>query len=653
MTPHRTIDLNADVGEAADAAGVEVERTLLGLVTSAHVACGGHAGDDDSMKATVAAAFEHAVGSAPIPPTPTAPASAVNRWTSTAAELGASLSRQVAALDRVCRAAGTTVQSVKAHGALYEEVAKGGAVYETFRDAVRDSVGEDADLVLPSGCRALAMVLRDGMTAREEGFCDRAYRRDGGLVDRSEAGAVLTDPASAAAQALTLARGAVVADDGSVLTLWVDTLCIHGDSPGAVAIATAVRAAMVDAGMQVRRAGTCMTPSVPVGQVRRLGDRAFLIGVADAAAARELAGDLMPALGDAEVVCGSATVMVHVTDPDADLSSLEAAADGARAQRARRGRSDDPVDPGRVVKVPCCFDGPDLEEVAALAGCRPDDVVSLLTAGPLTAAVMGFSPGFAYLEGLPSPLDRVPRRPRPRPVVPAGSVAIANGHAAVYPTASPGGWHLVGRTGFPLFSAQAPPYAALAPGDRVRFTVAGAGERVEPEPVVAPPWSLPPGARAVFEVVAPGLRAVVQDGGRRGVAAVGVPAAGPADPVSFDLANRLTGNVARAAALELTGGGSRLRCLDRCHVAVVGAAPEVRVDGTPVPAGQLLPLAAGQVLEVGRQHGGCRSYVSVAGGFLGPEWFGSCAGDELTGLGPGPLGGARRAACRSLDATAR
>jgi UPF0271 protein len=156
------------------------------------------------------------------------------------AELGASLSGQVAALDRICRAAGTTVQSVKAHGALYEEVAKGGAVYETFRDAVRDSIGEDAALVLPSGCRALAMVLRDGMTGREEGFCDRAYRRDGGLVDRGEAGAVLSDPEAA------------VADDGCVLTLWVDTLCVHGDSPGAVAIATAVRAAMVDAGIALR-----------------------------------------------------------------------------------------------------------------------------------------------------------------------------------------------------------------------------------------------------------------------------------------------------------------------------------------------------------------------------------------------------------------
>jgi len=379
-------------------------------------------------------------------------------------------------------------------------------------------------------------------------------------------------------------------------------------------------------------------PSIPVGTTRRLGDRAFLVGVADAVAARELASGLTAVLaGEAEVVCGSATVMVRANDPDVELSSLEAVADDARAELARAGRSDAPIGPGRLVTVPCRFDGLDLEEVAALAGYRPEDVVAQLTVEPLTASVMGFSPGFAYLEGLPSPLDSVPRRPRPRPVVPAGSVAIANGHAAVYPTASPGGWHLVGRTGFPFFSAQAPPYAALAPGDRVRFTVAGAIDPVEPEPVVAPPWSAPPDARAVFEVVVPGLRAVLQDGGRRSVAAVGVPGAGPADPLSFDLANRVTGNAVGAGALELTGGGTRLRCLDGCHVAVVGAAPEVRVDGAAVPAGQLLPLGAGQVLEVGRQHGGCRSYVSVAGGFLGPEWFGSCASDELTGLGPGPL----------------
>jgi KipI family sensor histidine kinase inhibitor len=381
-----------------------------------------------------------------------------------------------------------------------------------------------------------------------------------------------------------------------------------------------------------------MTPSVPVGEVRLLGDRAFLIGVADAEAARALADELTPALGlEAEVVSGAATVMVHATAADAALESmLEVAAvvgEGVRRRPAPRR----PGEGGRVVTIPCRFDGPDLEEVAALAGVRADEVADLLTAHPLTAAVVGFSPGFAYLEGLPVPLQQVPRRARPRPVVPAGSVAIANGHAAVYPTASPGGWHLVGRTGFSLFNATRAPYACLAPGDRVRFTVAGGNDPVEPAAVAAPPWSLPAGARAVVEVLSPGLRAVVQDGGRREVAASGVPAAGPADPVSFELANRLTGNRAGSGVLELTGGGTRLRCLASCHIAVVGAAPEVRVDGTPERAGQLMPLVAGQVVEVGRQRAGCRSYLAVAGGVLGPAWFGSAGTDELTGLGAGPL----------------
>jgi biotin-dependent carboxylase-like uncharacterized protein len=384
---------------------------------------------------------------------------------------------------------------------------------------------------------------------------------------------------------------------------------------------------------------TPMTRSIPVGEVRLLGDRAFLIGVADAAAARAVAEELRSAVDSgAEVVCGAATVMVHAVEADAALGPMLTLADTVRGGGSgRRARRDPPVDPPRTVTIPCHFDGPDLEEVAALADVGPDEVAGLLTAQPLTAAVVGFSPGFAYLDGLPAPLQQVPRRSRPRPVVPAGSVAIANGHAAVYPTASPGGWHLVGRTGFALFNAERSPYAVLAPGDRVLFTVAGDSDPAEPAPVVARPWSAPAGARAVFEIVAPGLRAVVQDGGRRAVAAVGVPAAGPADPVSFALANALTGNVPKSGALELTGGGTRLRCLGACHVAVVGAAPDVRVDGTAERAGQLLPLDAGQMLDIGRQRAGCRTYLAVAGGLLGPEWFASAGTDELTGLGAGPL----------------
>jgi UPF0271 protein len=249
--PARTIDLNADVGEAADEAGVARERALLALVTSANVACGGHAGDETTMTVTVDAALEAGVRVGAHPSYRDRAGFGRVPMNLERSELGSSLADQLRALDRVCRAAGTTLESVKPHGALYEEVAKGGAVYETLRDAVRETCPAGTVLVLPSGCRAMAMVLRDDMVAREEGFCDRAYRPDGGLVDRSEDGAVLTGLPDVASQALSLARGAVVASDGSVLTLWVDTLCIHGDSPGSVEMAQAVRAALEAAHIEI------------------------------------------------------------------------------------------------------------------------------------------------------------------------------------------------------------------------------------------------------------------------------------------------------------------------------------------------------------------------------------------------------------------
>ena len=385
-----------------------------------------------------------------------------------------------------------------------------------------------------------------------------------------------------------------------------------------------------------------MMQSVPPGELRRLGDRAFLIGVAGPAAGRVLAQALRRALahtGDVDVVCGFATVAVLLTDRDADLEEVEATV--GRLSEEFEGHeaavADGATPPGRLATVPCVFDGPDLAEVAARTGCVADQVVAYLTARPLTVAVVGFSPGFAYLDGLPEPLLAVPRRDRPRPSVPAGSVALANGHAAVYPTASPGGWQLVGRTGVTLFSPETPPYALLAPGDRVRLAVAGAGDPVDPPRVRAPAWSPPPTARLVLAVVTSGLRAVVQDGGRRGVAAVGVPSAGPADPVSFTLANRLVGNTDESATIEVTGGGTRLRGAGPSHVAIVGAAPEVRVEGMEVPAGQVLPIGEGHVLEVGPLQRGCRTYVAVAGGFVGPAAFGSSASDELCHLGAGPL----------------
>lgn len=154
------------------------------------------------------------------------------------------------------------------------------------------------------------------------------------------------------------------------------------------------------------------------------------------------------------------------------------------------------------------------------------------------------------------------------------------------------------------------------------------------EPSLASPIA---GARPLFVVEDGGLRTVLQDAGRRNVAALGVPSAGPADPWSFRLANRLVGNAEDAGTLEATARGPVLRCIESTFVAVVGASPDLRLQGQPVEPGRVLPVSAGQRLALGAVRGGLRSYIAVAGGLVGPEVLGSLATDQLSGVGPGPI----------------
>ena len=202
-------------------------------------------------------------------------------------------------------------------------------------------------------------------------------------------------------------------------------------------------------------------------RLRPAGERALLVEVEDLETVHRLHAalrDLDPP-GVVELVPGYRTVLV-VADPARAEVVDELAAELPDLELPQ---ADEVA--GEPVEIPVSYDGEDLPEVARLTGLEAEEVVRRHTAPEYTVAFLGFSPGFPYLVGLDPALE-VPRRDTPRTSIPAGSVGLAGGQTGIYPTASPGGWQLIGRTEVTLFDPGRDPPALLAPGGRLRFTVA-------------------------------------------------------------------------------------------------------------------------------------------------------------------------------------
>lgn len=196
------------------------------------------------------------------------------------------------------------------------------------------------------------------------------------------------------------------------------------------------------------------------------GDRALLVEVDDLAAVAAVRTTLeqAPLPGQQELVPAARTVLIRLDRPPADT-------DVALLRRLPLTRSE-PTEETPLVRVPVVFDGPDLEEVASRTGRPVPELIEELSAVDLVVAFGGFAPGFGYLTGLPEHLH-VPRRETPRTRVPAGAVGLAGPFAGVYPSASPGGWQLIGHTDIVLFDVDRDPPALFRPGVRVRFERGG------------------------------------------------------------------------------------------------------------------------------------------------------------------------------------
>lgn len=248
MNRPAAIDLNADVGE-----GFASDADLIPLVSSVNIACGAHAGDRDTMRTTVALAQKHgaAIGAHPgfadpghfgrreLPVTP--------------GEAAALVMEQTSLLESVAAGLGARVGHIKLHGALYNMVSRDRGLATAVAAALCASPGPGWLLVALAGSELASVARSRGLRVREEAFADRAYRGDGTLAPRSELGAVIEDEERAAHQAVRLAReGRVRASDGADISVTAETLCIHGDSPQAVAFARRIRAELCAARIVIR-----------------------------------------------------------------------------------------------------------------------------------------------------------------------------------------------------------------------------------------------------------------------------------------------------------------------------------------------------------------------------------------------------------------
>ena len=246
------VDLNADVGESFGAWSLGQDPALMPHITSANVACGLHAGDPGVMRATVALAKANGVAVGAHPGFPDLPGFGRREMQLSPREVEDIVVYQIGALAAVAATQGIRLQHVKAHGALYNMA----AVTPALADAIaRATAAVDPTLVLfglPDSDLMRAGE-RAGLTTASEVFADRAYRSDGTLVPRTQAGAVIHDAGRVVERALSMVRDqSVIAEDGSRVALRVDTICLHGDTPGAAELAARVRRALEEAGVDVR-----------------------------------------------------------------------------------------------------------------------------------------------------------------------------------------------------------------------------------------------------------------------------------------------------------------------------------------------------------------------------------------------------------------
>lgn len=260
LSQRMRIDLNADVGEGRSAAvgGAAPpggDAALMPSITSANVACGFHAGDPGMMRATVVLAREHGVAVGAHPGFPDLEGFGRRELQVAPRDVEDFVVYQIGALAAIAAGQGVRLQHVKPHGALFNMAVRDRALADAI---ARAAAAIDRELIvfgLPDS-ELVAAGARAGLRTAREGFADRAYQADGTLLPRSRPGAVIHEPEIVVRRAVRMVReGIVDAVDGSRVRLALDTLCVHGDTPGAAELAARIRRTLIEAAIELKAVG--------------------------------------------------------------------------------------------------------------------------------------------------------------------------------------------------------------------------------------------------------------------------------------------------------------------------------------------------------------------------------------------------------------
>jgi UPF0271 protein len=248
------IDINCDMGESFGAYTLGLDEEVIKYITSANIACGYHAGDPLVMEQTIALAKEHGVSVGAHPGFPDLMGFGRRNIDATLPEIKGYMVYQIGALQAFAKAQGLKVAHVKPHGALYLMAVEDEEISEAVVESIA-SVDKDLIFVALAGSKGEKMTKigeKVGLRVAYEAFPDRAYTPDGTLVSRRQPGAVIKDPDVVAQRALMMAQeGKVVAIDGKDIPFRPETLCVHGDTPGAVNLVRKIRQTLTEAGVEV------------------------------------------------------------------------------------------------------------------------------------------------------------------------------------------------------------------------------------------------------------------------------------------------------------------------------------------------------------------------------------------------------------------